>query len=392
MSVRPAVAPICLAGLASAPAPPAAGAKPLPARIGREQPSSTWKAICCSMLLVASLAGAGLPEGVATATPLSTALHSPLGPSVAAFATAERVCPPPPALATGPAPAQLGIIASRSEPIDHEPLLTGFGAVWSASSSGLVELSTPTASPKIVINQPIDDIALAGSSVFALSRSSNQLLQFDPHSLHVTRRWSLRVGAWSIAASPESVYIAFTTTPVSVDRVDLGTDVLTHAVVRSAQSLSQVGRSIAFGDDAVWIVADDDVYRLDPTLMSALGPATPVGTVSDDVWFGDGSLWTASQNTYGGVDRIDPANGCIVARAHADAIQIAFLPHAVWLSAAAGPRALDPMTAATTAIVPPTKVLDSDSAGIAVVGDEVWADYGDIGQLQRIELPVAAAP
>jgi hypothetical protein len=286
----------------------------------------------------------------------------------------------------------VSIIASRSEPIDHEPLLTGLGAVWSASSSGLVELSTPTASPKTVINQPIDDIALAASSVFALSRSYNQLLQYDPRSLKVTHRWSLGVGAWSIAASPQAVYIAFTTTPVSVDRVNLGTGVLTHAVVRSAQSLSQEGRSIAYGDDAVWIIADDDVYRLDPTHMSTLGSPTPVGTVSDDVWFGDGSVWTASQNTYGGVDRIDPASGCIVARAHADAIQIAFAPHAVWLSAAAGPRALDPTTGATIAIVPLTKVLDSDSAGIAVVGDEVWTDYGDIKRLQRIEPTGAVTP
>jgi len=300
-------------------------------------------------------------------------------------AIAKRACQPLPPVATGPAPAQLSVIASRSEPIDHEPLLTGFGAVWSASSAGLVELSTPKASPTIVFNQPIDDVSLSASSVFALSRSTNELLRLDPRSLKVTRRWSFGVGAWSIAASAQAVYIAFTTTPVSVDRVDLGTGVLTHAVVHSAKSLSQDGRSIAYGDDAVWIIANDDLYRLDPKHMSALGSPTPVGAVSNDVWFGDGSVWTASQNTYGGVDRIDPASGCIVARAHADAIQIAFAPHAVWLSAAAGPRALDPKTAATIAIVPPTKVLDGDSAGIAVVGNEVWADYGDIKRLQRIQ-------
>jgi hypothetical protein len=313
-------------------------------------------------------------------------------PFVSAVAASKRACPPLPAVATETAPTQLATTAPQAEPIDNAPLLTGFGAVWSASSSGLVELSIPAASSKIVIDEPVDDIALSPSSVFALSRSNNELLQFNPTSLKITRRWSLGVGAWSIAASAQAVYVAFATTPVRIDRVDLDTGVLTHATVGSAQRLAQQGRSIAYGDGAVWIIADDDVYRLAPTHLSVVGSATPVGPVSDDLWFGDRSLWTASQNTFGGVDRIDPTSGCIVARAHADAIQIAFAPDAVWVSAAAGPRALNPTTGATIAVVPPAKVLDNDSAGITVVGDDVWTDYGDIKKLQQIQPSGAVKP
>jgi hypothetical protein len=310
-----------------------------------------------------------------------------------ALAASKRACPPLPGLAIGPAPTRLHTSPPQSEPvIDGDPLLTGLGAVWSASSSGLVELSIPAASAKIVIHEPIDDIALSPSSVFALSRSTSELLQFDPTSLKITRRWHLGVGAWSIVASAQAVYVALATTPVGIDRVNLSTGALTHVTVANAQRLDQQGRSVAYGDEAVWIMADDEVYRLDPTHLSVLGSPTPVGPVSDDLWFGDGSLWTASQDTFGGVDRIDPTNGCVVARAHADAIEIAFAPNAVWLSAAAGPRALNPRTGATIAVIPPDKVLTNDGAGITVVGDAVWTDYGDVRKLQRVQTSGAIKP
>jgi hypothetical protein len=70
-------------------------------------------------------------------------------------------------------------------------------------------------------------------------------------------------------------------------------------------------------------------------------------------------------------------------RSASDATQIAFSPHAVWLAAAAGPTAVDPVTAKTQ----PARAIPAgsqSSAGIAVVGNEVWIAYTAIGTLVRI--------
>ena len=124
--------------------------------------------------------------------------------------------------------------------------------------------------------------------------------------------------------------------------------------------------------------------KLDPTSLS-LRASTLLPLVTD-IWFGDGALWAASDQPDGGVLRIDPSSGCVVAQTTSDAIQIAFSPAAVWLSAAAGPTALDPNTGVIRATTAPSSVLSGDGAGIAVVGNEVWVCYADLGKLQRLQI------
>jgi hypothetical protein len=107
---------------------------------------------------------------------------------------------------------------------------------------------------------------------------------------------------------------------------------------------------------------------------------------TDDVWFGDGSLWSASEQPNGGISRLNPTTGKTIARDSADAIQLAFSPGVVWAAAAAGPTALDARSAKRIAALPSRQVLSRGAAGIAVAGNILWVTYGDIGKLQKIAL------
>lgn len=103
-----------------------------------------------------------------------------------------------------------------------------------------------------------------------------------------------------------------------------------------------------------------------------------------DIWYGDGSVWAASADPGGGVYRVNPTTGHVEAHNALDALQIAFSPHQVWLSASAGPSGVNPLTARPIAALPPSKVMSGGSAGIALVDGQLWVTYGDIQQLQRI--------
>jgi hypothetical protein len=131
----------------------------------------------------------------------------------------------------------------------------------------------------------------------------------------------------------------------------------------------------------VWEIDGTSLYRLDPARLSL---RSTTSLVASDIWFGDGSLWAASENPHGGVERIDPQSDRVEAQSQADAIQIAFSPGVAWLSAAAGPAAVNAVTARTLATLPASSVASNGSAGIAVVGDEIWTTYSDLQRLQRI--------
>jgi hypothetical protein len=57
-----------------------------------------------------------------------------------------------------------------------------------------------------------------------------------------------------------------------------------------------------------------------------------------------------------------------------------------FFSAVDGPVAVDPQTGRKLGALPTRQVLSNGSAGIAVVGKQLWTTYGDIHKLQRIVL------
>jgi hypothetical protein len=264
-------------------------------------------------------------------------------------------------------------------PIDRPPLQVGLGAVWSASSHGLVRLAPGTAQLTVVLSSPIDDIALAGCCVYAISGSANSLIEFNPQLMKTTRQWTLPTGAHSLAAGENQIYVALNGPPPAVERIDLQSGATQHATITHASGLAQ-DRTIAAAPGRVWVTDGSNLYRLDPEILAILTSISLPDDVSD-IWFGDGSVWAASQDPRGGVARIDPNSGRVLADVDADAIQIAFSPRTVWLSSAAGPTAIDPVTAKTQTMIPG---LTQDAGGIAVVGNQVWTVYSDAGKLQKI--------
>jgi DNA-binding beta-propeller fold protein YncE len=244
----------------------------------------------------------------------------------------------------------------------------------------LVNLSVPEARAKVVVHSPIDDVVLTGGCVYALSASTNTLIEFNPRVAKVTRRWRLAAGAQSLTSAGDEVYVAFGGSPAAVERFDLRGGATRRAAIPHASGLAQ-DRAVAAGRGGLWVTDGGSIYRLDPLSLAVQRSWT---LAASDIWFGDGSLWAASENPNGGVERIDPATGRIVARVDSDAIQMAFTPRAVWLSAAAGPTAIDPVTAKREATLPVAKVVTNGASGIAVVGDQVWTVYGDVSKLQRV--------
>ena len=165
-----------------------------------------------------------------------------------------------------------------------------------------------------------------------------------------------------------------------VERIELRGGATRRAAIPHANGLAQ-DRAIAAGRGWVRVTDGGSIYRLDPTSLALERSGTLAGS---DIWFGDGSLWAASENPNGGVERLDPASGLVLARVDFDAIQIAFSARAVWLAAAAGPTAIDPVTAKREAALSTTYVPTNGAGGIAVVGNQVWTVYTDVSKLQRV--------
>jgi hypothetical protein len=230
------------------------------------------------------------------------------------------------------------------------------------------------------VRSPIDDVVLDGGYVFALSRATDTLIGFDPRLMRATRRWRLAAGAYSVAAGDDRLYVALNTSPTAIERIDLQDGTTRRVVVPHASGLAR-DRAIATGRGHVWVIDGSSLYRLNPATLSVVGSRS---LDASDIWFGDGNLWAASERPNGGVERIDPTSGRIVASLDSDAIQMAFSAHAVWLAAAAGPTAIDPVTAKREAALPTAKVLTQGAGGIAVVGNQVWTVYTDAGELQRV--------
>jgi hypothetical protein len=282
-----------------------------------------------------------------------------------------------------PVVPHLRVVATTSVPIDRAPLQVGFGAVWSASTHGLVRLSMPAAQPTVVMPSPTDDIAISGCCVYALSGATNRLIEFDPRLMKITRQWTLQSGAHSLVAGNHQIYVAFNGPPVAVESVNLQGGATRHAVIPHASALAP-DRAIAAAPGKLWVLDGSSIYRLNPATLATVSSTSADAT---NIWFGDGSLWAANgAHPRGGVERIDPASGRVLAHVDADALQVAFSPHAVWLSALAGLTAVDPVTAKVESILPVENVLSQDNAGIAVVGNQIWNDYIDIGKLQRIQV------
>jgi hypothetical protein len=282
--------------------------------------------------------------------------------------------------------AQLQVLSATDAGADSKILEAGFGAVWAASSDGLLKVSA-TGMPDVVLSGQVIDIGLGPKTVFALvAGDRNGLVEVDPTTGKTLRHWALAPSATSLVVTAGAAYVDHATYPATIDRIDLKTGVLRPIVVSAAPDGLVGGQALAAGDGLVWAAAAATVFGLDPTNLS-VRKTGHLSSAVDDLWFGDGSVWASSKGYGAGVHRIDPATGSEVARVASDAIQIAFSPHGVWLSAAAGPTEIDPTTAAVLATLPDSDVLGSDAAGIAVVDGEVWVDYKDSGQLQRIKVP-----
>lgn len=271
---------------------------------------------------------------------------------------------------------------------DGQFMQAGFGAVWVASPThGLLKVSDSGTYDAVSDATTVLDVGIGSTAVLALAGgASSQLVAVDPKTGRTLRTWPLAAGAKSLVVAGDVAYVDHGTHPATIDRIDLKTGAL-RSVVLSAMSGSLAGgQALAAGGGLIWGTDGTIVLGLDPADLSVrmMGKVSPS---VDNIWFGDGSIWAAGEMYGGGVHRIDPTTMTEAAEVASDAVQIAFSPHGVWVSATAGPAELDPTTAAVIATLSPGDVVAGDSAGLAVLGAEVWVAYKGEGEIQRIKVP-----
>jgi hypothetical protein len=329
--------------------------------------------------IVATIAGACSTAASGTPAAASRAVAS--APATAPTTSASAAAP-----ALSPSVAPLQAIDTSQVGLSTTTMLPGFGAVWAASDDGLLKVSA-TGTPDAVLTGTVPDIAIGTIAVYAIvGGDANLLVEVDPSSGRALRHWKLASGARSLAVTGDAAYVAHATYPMTIDRVDLRTGRLRSVTVNAAADGLASFQALAAGGGLIWATDGTTVVGLDPAELSVRATVHPSLHV-DDLWFGDGSLWAASASYHGGVARIDPTTATQAARIASDAIEVAFSPHGVWLTASDGLAEVDPATSAIVAALMPGDISGTNAAGIAVVGDEVWVDYKDTGQLQRVKVP-----
>jgi outer membrane protein assembly factor BamB len=280
-----------------------------------------------------------------------------------------------------------------SGPIDGTSLEVGLGGAWSASSSGVVFLSVPSAKPQVVRTPGIDDVALNSTHVFALSDQAQKVFEVDPGSRRVVRTWTFHHGTPNaLTATDTHMYVSFLGSPNALESIDLRTGATVSRTIPHTVDPTH-GRVIAYGDHTLWLTDGTTLVRLDPSTLAVRGATRMVAdpiNCGGVVWFGDGSPWFSCTAADTGVFRISPQTGRVVARQLTrGAIQLAFSPTAVWATSIVGPTALDPKTARIEWTVPPSHVPGGDSAGIALIGGQVWVTYFKEMDLQRFPAALA---
>lgn len=348
-------------------------------RAARSVGGSTGSRLLILAATVAMIAGAC--STAASGTPAAASRAAASAPATAPTTTASAA-----PLALSPSVAQLQVIDTSQIGLSTTTMLAGFGVVWAASDDGLLKVSA-TGTPDAVLTGTVLDIAIGATAVYAIvGGDASLLVEVDPSSGRALRHWKLASGARSLAVTSDAAYVAHATYPMTIDRVDLRTGRLRSVTVSAAADGLASFKAIAAGGGLVWATDGTTVVGLDPAELSVQATVHPSLHV-DDLWFGDGSLWAASASYHGGVARIDPSTATLTVRIASDAIQVAFSAHGVWLSASDGLAEVDPATSAIVAALPPGDISGTNSAAVAVVGDEVWIDYKDTGQLQRVKVP-----
>jgi hypothetical protein len=302
--------------------------------------------------------------------------------------TASKAASPPTsasASASASAPASLPtqLISTHPSLGAGNPLFTGFGAVWSASGRGLIRFAL-TGKAKDVLAKPVKDIALSSHAVVVLLDQTREMDLFNPASLTVSRRWQLAATGVSVTARGDVAYVVQGSGPSRISRIDLSSGAMTTRALPGSDSPA-ADRSIAVGGGSLWYAAGSRIYQLNPRLLTTERSIRSPITISS-VWFGDAAVWASSENPGGGVFHFNPSTRRLITTEHTDAIQIAFSPHTVWLAAAAGATALQPATGALVGAIPTRDVPDDSSAGIAVVGSQVWVDNANHGIVQILHV------
>jgi virginiamycin B lyase len=221
----------------------------------------------------------------------------------------------------------------------------GFGAVWAGEGTGdlfatLVRIDTAsgTAIARIPLPEPglrpESSLAVTDDAVWALvdadTADDRLLVAVDPATNTVRDTFPAPRAAEALRGGFGSLWVA--TSQQSVVRVD-PTDGSTEATVETGFG----SRFMAVGDDAVWVMNQDDgtVSRIDPETDSVVAAvqASEGRIPGGDIAFGDGAVWVRTESEL--ATAVDPETNEVtrVLGPAAGSGSIAVTDGAVWLTA-----------------------------------------------------------
>jgi ABC-type transport system substrate-binding protein/DNA-binding SARP family transcriptional activator len=204
-------------------------------------------------------------------------------------------------------PEDMSIVGQYA--IGNEPtaIATGAGAIWTASGQdgtvSRVDSGRKAVTTIDVGGQPTA-LAYGEGALWVADAATRSLLQIDPRSNRVTRRFAVGNAPRAVAVGFGAVWVA-SSIDDRVDRVDLATGRSTTLTVPGGPA------GVAVGTDAVWVVGEvaGRVARLDPRTGATVGSvavgASPAAIAAhgDEVWLlnhGDRTL-----------SRIDVSSGAV---------------------------------------------------------------------------------
>jgi YVTN family beta-propeller protein len=301
--------------------------------------------------------------------------------------TAAAVTPSPPRISRSPSPkpTETTVGIRRIDMPDFAGGLVVVGeTVWVATDSGAVRVD-PAAGTVSEVIAGVTNLAFDGERLWA--GGQKLLMELDPRTGRVLRRFTPDYNAFYLAATPEAIW-ATDTYGSAVRRIDPSDG---HVVATIEVPSTPKGTTL--GEGSLWIACDGaaTVVRIDTT-TNQIAAKIKVDFGPHNIAVGDGSVWVTNRNS-STLSKVDASTNQVTATvtdvATSPAVGVVVGPRSVFVAYPGGVAAVDPDRAAITSRI---VIEDAQFYDLKLLGDALWASDGSSPTLYGFDLDLLMAP